>query len=266
MVSRPIYVGGLGFGMKWDMGWMHDTLRYFSADPVYRKFQHHDLTFRMVYAFSENFVLPLSHDEVVHGKGSLLGKMPGDDWQKCANLRLLLGYMFTAAGKKLLFMGCEFGQGREWNHDSSLDWHLLDDPAHAGLQRWVRDLNTTLRAEPALHADDTDPAGFSWIDCQDSEQSTLTFSRRARGHDEAIVVACNFTPVPRQNFRIGVPGDGEWQEILNSDATLYGGSGQGNLGAARAAPVRWHGQPSSINVTLPPLGIVAFKGKVRAAG
>ncbi len=265
MVSRPIHLGGLGFGLKWDMGWMHDTLRYFSQDPIHRKYHHADLTFRMIYAFSENFVLPLSHDEVVYGKGSLLGKMPGDDWQKRANLRLLLGYMFTSAGKKLLFMGGEFGQRREWNHDQSLDWHLLEDPAHQGLQRWVRDLNTTLRAEPALYADDTDPAGFAWIDCNDSEQSTLTYLRRARGHDEVVVVACNFTPVPRHNFRIGVPGDGEWREILNSDATLYGGSGQGNLGGVTATPVRWHGQPYSLNVALPPLAIVAFRGTASAA-
>jgi 1,4-alpha-glucan branching enzyme len=261
MVSRPAYVGGLGFGMKWDMGWMHDTLAYMAHDPVHRKFHHGQLTFRMMYAFSENFVFPLSHDEVVYGKGSLLAKMPGDDWQKRANLRLLLGYMYTQPGKKLLFMGGEFGQWREWNHDASLDWHLLEEPRHAMLLRWVRDLNTAYRGVSALHALDTSPAGFAWIDCNDAEQSALVYLRRAGGGADVVVVACNFTPVPRRNYRMGVPAAGRWEEILNSDATLYGGSGQGNLGGAVAAPVPWHGRPQSINVTLPPLAMVAFRGR-----
>jgi len=261
MVSRPTYLGGLGFGMKWDMGWMHDTLAYMAHDPVHRKFHHGELTFRMIYAFNENFVLPLSHDEVVYGKGSLLQKMPGDDWQKRANLRLLLGYMYTQPGKKLLFMGGEFGQWNEWNHDGSLDWHLLEDPRHATLLRWVRDLNTAYRGVPALHALDTSPDGFAWIDCNDAEQSALVYLRRTGAGGDVVIVACNFTPIPRRNYRIGVPAAGRWAEILNSDATLYGGSGQGNLGGAVAAPVTWHGRPQSINVTLPPLGLVAFRGR-----
>jgi 1,4-alpha-glucan branching enzyme len=260
MVSRPLYVGGLGFGYKWDMGWMHDTLGYVQQDPVYRKFHQDVLTFRGLYAFTENFVLPLSHDEVVHGKGSLIGKMPGDDWQRLANLRLLLGYQWLQTGKKLLFMGDEIGQWREWNHDSSLDWHLLAEPTHAGLQRWVRDLNTTYRAEPPLHEFDCDPRGFEWIDCHDAEQSTLAFLRRGSRTGEACLVACNWTPVPRHNHRLGVPWEGEWHEILNSDAPLYGGSGQGNLGGASTTPVACHGRPQSIVVTLPPLSIVVFKG------
>jgi 1,4-alpha-glucan branching enzyme len=258
-------MGGLGFGFKWDMGWMHDMLVYMGLDPVHRKFHHDQLTFRGLYAFTENFVLPLSHDEVVYGKGSLVGKMPGDAWQKRANLRLLLGCMYLQPGKKLLFMGGEFGQWREWNHDASLDWHLLDDPAHRGLQRWVRDLNTAYRGEPALHELDCDPAGFEWIDCHDAQQSTLAFLRRGRDSDRAFVVACNFTPVPRYPHRLGVPWGGEWREVLNSDAPLYGGSGQGNLGAVEAAPVGAHGRPASIVVTLPPLAVVVFAGS-RARG
>jgi 1,4-alpha-glucan branching enzyme len=260
MVSRPTYVGGLGFGMKWDMGWMHDTLTYMSHEPVHRKFHHNELTFRMMYAFAENFVLPLSHDEVVYGKGSLLCKMPGDDWQQRANLRLLFGYMYTQPGKKLLFMGGEFGQRNEWNHEASLDWHLLEQPEHATLLRWVRDLNTAHRGEPALHELDTNQAGFEWIDCNDAEQSVLVFLRRAHSSSDILIVACNFTPVARRNYRIGVPTAGRWAETLNSDAPLYGGSGQGNLGGVVSAPVRWHGRPQSINVTLPPLGMVVFKG------
>ncbi len=261
MVSRPTYLGGLGFGMKWDMGWMHDTLRYMAEEPIHRKYHHNALTFRMVYAFTENFVLPLSHDEVVHGKGSLLGKMPGDAWQKRANLRLLLGYMYAQPGKKLLFMGCEFGQGAEWNHDSQLEWHLLDDDAHRGLQRWVRDLNTLYRGDPCLHELDCSPHGFEWIDCNDTDQSTLSFLRRGSRPDEAIVVVLNFTPVPRHNYRLGVPWGGHWRELLNSDAPLYGGSGQGNLGGLDATPVAFHGRPSSLTLTLPPLALLAFKGQ-----
>ncbi len=264
-VSRPVSRGGLGFGYKWDMGWMHDTLAYVARDPVYRKHYQNALTFRGLYAFSENFVLPLSHDEVVYGKGSLLGRMPGDPWRQRANLRLLFGYMYTVPGKKLLFMGGEFGQYREWNHDGSLDWGLLDDPAHAGIQRWIRDLNTCYRAEPALHQWDCNAAGFEWIDCSDAEQSTLAMLRRGADPDVALVVACNFTPVPRHNYRLGVPWAGQWEEILNGDAPLYGGSGQGNLGSVEATPVACHGRPQSIVVTLPPLAVVVFKGTRRTS-
>ena len=260
MVSRPTYVGGLGFGLKWDMGWMHDTLRYFAHDPIHRKFHHNDLTFRMMYAFFENFVLPLSHDEVVYGKGSLLGKMAGDDWQKFANLRLLYGYMYTQPGKKLLFMGGEFGQRREWSHEESLEWHLLDYAPHQGLQRWVRDLNTAYRGEPALHELDCDPAGFMWIDCNDSDASVLTYVRRGKSTRDILLVACNFTPVPRQPYRIGVPVGGYWREVLNSDAALYGGSDLGNAGGLQAEAVPCHGHPCSVVVTLPPLAVVMFKG------
>jgi 1,4-alpha-glucan branching enzyme len=260
MVSRPTWLGGLGFGLKWDMGWMHDWLQYMARDPVHRSHHHHELTFRMLYAFTENFVLPLSHDEVVHGKGSLLGRMPGDDWQRFANLRALFGAMWAQPGKKLLFMGGEFGQRSEWDHDASLEWHLLEFDPHRGLQRWVRDLNTTYRAEPALHELDCDPAGFAWIDCNDNEQSTLAWMRRGHSTRDAIAVACNFTPVPRPGFRLGVPFGGRWHELLNSDAPLYGGSGLGNLGGVDAAPVPWHGQAHSIVATLPPLAVVLFKG------
>jgi 1,4-alpha-glucan branching enzyme len=258
-VTRPSYLGGLGFGMKWDMGWMHDTLAYMAQDPIYRRFHHQELTFRMIYAWSENFILALSHDEVVYGKGSLLAKMPGDDWQKFANLRLLYGYMYTQPGKKLLFMGGEFGQWREWSHERSLDWHLLEYSPHRFLQRYVRDLNTCYRGERALHEADFDAGGFEWIDCHDADQSTLSYLRRGRTTQELLVVACNFTPVPRHDFRIGVPRAGQWIEILNSDAPLYGGSGQGNLGRVVATPVSWHGREYSLNVTLPPLGILIFK-------
>jgi 1,4-alpha-glucan branching enzyme len=258
-VSRPTYLGGLGFGFKWDMGWMHDTLDYMAREPVHRKFHHTALTFRGLYAASENFVLPLSHDEVVHGKGSLIGKMSGDRWQRFANLRLLLGYMWTLSGKKLLFMGGELAQWREWNHDTSLDWHLLDEPEHAGVQRWVRDLNAAYRAAPALHELDCQPEGFAWIDCSDAVQSTLVYLRRGRAAGEMAVVVCNFTPVPRHGFRVGVPAAGWWHELLNSDAEPYGGSGQGNFGGVPSAPVAWHGHPQSLMVTLPPLGIVVLE-------
>jgi 1,4-alpha-glucan branching enzyme len=259
MVSRPTYLGGLGFGLKWDMGWMHDSLEYMRRDPVHRKHHHGELSFRMLYAFTENYVLALSHDEMVHGKGSLLAKMPGDDWQKFANLRLLLGYMWTQPGKKLLFMGGEFGQWAEWNHEAGLDWHLLEHEPHGRLQRWVRDLNACYRVEPALHELDCDPSGFEWVDCSDEEQTTLCYLRRARSTSESLLVAANFTPVPRHGFRIGVPSPGTWREILNSDADLYGGSGQGNLGQVVAEPIPWHGRESSVSVTLPPLAVVVFK-------
>jgi 1,4-alpha-glucan branching enzyme len=258
LVSRPTYLGGLGFGMKWDMGWMHDTLAYMEKDPVHRRFEHQHLTFRMLYAFSENYMLPLSHDEVVHGKGSLLSKMPGDDWQKFANLRLLLAYMYAMPGKKLLFMGAEFGQWSEWNHDASLDWHLLDQPMHDGVSRWTGDLNRLMRDEKPLHELDFDPAGFSWIAATDAEQSVISFIRRS-SQDEMIVAAFNFTPVPRQNYQIGAPLPGRWLEVLNSDAPIYGGSGQGNLGGVDAAPIPRHGHLHSLNLTLPPLGALFLK-------
>ena len=259
MVSRPNYVGGLGFGLKWDMGWMHDTLEYISKDPIHRKYHHNNLTFRMLYAFHENFVLPLSHDEVVYGKRSLLGKMPGDDWQKFANLRVLLGYMFAQPGKKLLFMGGEFGQWKEWVHDESLDWHLLQYAPHRGIQRWVEDLNRLYRNEAALHELDCQPAGFEWIDCNDAEGSTVSLIRKAKSTDEVVLAVCNFTPVPRNDYRVGVVRGGFWRELLNSDATEYEGSGQGNKGGVEGVPAACHGRPYSLNLTLPPLGIVFFK-------
>jgi 1,4-alpha-glucan branching enzyme len=259
MVSRPTYLGGLGFGMKWDMGWMHDTLHYMSEDPVHRRFHHQDLTFRMLYAFNENFMLPLSHDEVVHGKGSLIARMPGDDWQKFANLRLLFAWMYAQPGKKLIFMGGEFGQWREWDHESSLDWHLLDQPPHAGVRMWVGDLNRILREENALHEVDFDPAGFSWIDASDNQQSVVSVLRRGASPDDLIVAVFNFTPVPRHNYQIGVPSGGHWRELLNGDAPIYGGSGQGNLGGLDAAPIERHGQRHSLTLTLPPLAALFLK-------
>jgi 1,4-alpha-glucan branching enzyme len=259
MVSRPNYVGGLGFGFKWDMGWMHDTLEYMRQDPVYRRFHHDKLTFRMLYAFHENFVLPLSHDEVVYGKGSLINKMPGDDWQKFANLRTLYGYMYAQPSKKLLFMGDEFGQWREWVHDASLEWSLLDQPAHAGLLKWVRDLNHLYKSEPAMHEGDCDPAGFEWIDCSDVESSVVTLMRRGKSTPTIFIAVCNFTPVPRSSYRIGAPRGGYWQEALNSDAAEYWGSNMGNLGGVEAAPVPLHGRRYSLTVTLPPLSISFFK-------
>jgi 1,4-alpha-glucan branching enzyme len=259
MVSRPLYLGGLGFGFKWDMGWMHDTLSYFSKDPILRSHHHSQLTFRMVYAFSENFILPLSHDEVVHGKGSLLARMPGDDWQKLANLRLLLGYLYAQPGKKLLFMGAELGQWREWDHDTSLDWHLEREPAHAGIMRWVEDLNRCLRAERALHAGDCRPDGFEWIDCNDARHSIIAFLRKGGAADPPVLAVFNLTPVPRHNYRIGAPRGGHWKEILNSDAKDYGGSGQGNIGGVEAAPIRYQGRSHLLNLTLPPLAALFFK-------
>ena len=258
MVSRPAYVGGLGFGMKWNMGWMHDTLDYMRQDPMFRKYHHDRLTFSIWYAFAENFVLPLSHDEVVHGKGSLIGKMPGDTWQQSASLRAVYGYMWAHPGKKLLFMGGEFGQRREWNHDEALEWWVLQYPEHAGVQRWVADLNRAYRAEPALHEVDFDVSGFEWIDCHDADNSVIAFVRKAR-RGGLVLVACNFTPVPRPNYILGVPRDGYWREILNSDAAHYGGSGVGNLGGAESAPVAAHGRFHSVTLTLPPLSAVFLK-------
>jgi 1,4-alpha-glucan branching enzyme len=257
-VSRPLYVGGLGFGLKWDLGWMHDTLDYLKKDPIHRKYHHTSLTFRQMYASSENFVLPLSHDEVVHMKGSLLSRMPGDGWQQLANLRLLLAYQWAQNGKKLLFMGGEFGQRAEWDHDRSLDWHLLEDPAHAGIQRMVADLNRLYRDLPALHEGDEEPKGFEWIDANDSEASVLTFLRWSHGRRDAVVVACNFTPVVRYGYRVGVPRPGRWRELLNSDGGDYGGSGVGNEGGVDSEPTPSHGRPSSLSITLPPLAAVFF--------
>jgi len=259
MVSRPTYVGGLGFGLKWNMGWMHDTLQYFSKDPVHRKYHHNQLTFSIWYAFSENFVLPLSHDEVVYGKGSLLQKMPGDEWQKFANLRLLLGYMFTHPGKKLLFMGGEFGQPQEWYHEEALNWDCLKQPLHQGLSLWVKDLHRLLRAEPALYELDTSHEGFQWVDASNWLESILCYLRLAQSPLESLLVVLNFTPVVRNNYLVGVPQGGFWKELLNSDATCYGGSGVGNLGGVEAQPVPHHGRPFSLRLSLPPLGMLVLK-------
>jgi len=267
MVSRPTYLGGLGFGLKWDMGWMHDTLQYMEREPIHRKYHQGELTFRMVYAFSENFLLPLSHDEVVHGKGSLLSKMPGPDWEQFANLRLLYGYMTAQPAKKLLFMGAELAQRGEWSHEGSLDWHLLDADAHAGISRLVADLNRVYRDEPALHELDADPAGFEWIAADDAAASVLAFLRKGKSsngssrEERGDLIACvfNFTPILRTNYRIGVPRGGRWQEILNTDATTYWGSGEGNLGGVDAAPVPSHGRTHSLYLTLPPLAAVFLK-------
>ncbi|MFB3902062.1 MAG: 1,4-alpha-glucan branching protein GlgB [Acidobacteriota bacterium] len=261
LVSRPPYVGGLGFGYKWDMGWMHDTLEYMRQDPIFRKYHHNKLTFRMLYAFHENFILPLSHDEVVYGKRSLLNQMPGDDWQKFANLRTLFGYMYGHAAKKLLFMGGEFGQWREWVHDASLEWHLLESPRHQQLQDWVRDLNQVYRRERALHEIDFEDTGFEWVDCCDTESSIVSFIRRARSNQDLILVVCNFTPIPRFNYQLGVPQGGFWREILNSDAACYGGSGHGNLGGVEAAPIYSHGRSHTVNLTVPPLGTILLKSE-----
>jgi 1,4-alpha-glucan branching enzyme len=258
-VSRPTYHGGLGFHFKWNMGWMHDTLKYMARDPLHRHYHHGELTFGLVYAFNENFVLPLSHDEVVHGKGSLIGKMPGDRWQRFANLRAYYGFMFGHPGKKLLFMGCEFAQEAEWNHDRSLDWHLCGQPEHAGMQALVRDLNRLYRAAPALYTQDFGPEGFEWIDHQDAEHSLLTFVRRGR-NGERMLVVCNFVPVVHHGWRIGVPAAGTWRERLNTDSAYYGGSNVGTpLGAADSEAVAAHGRPQSIVVTVPPLATVFYE-------
>ena len=261
MVSRPLYVGGLGFGLKWNMGWMHDTLAYFSKESIHRKYHQGQLTFSIWYAFWENFVLPLSHDEVVYGKGSLIGKMPGEEWQKFANLRLLFGYMYGHPGKKLLFMGGEFGQWREWNHDMSLDWHLLEYPPHEGVQRWVADLNRIYAGEPALNELDFSTEGFEWMDFRDAESSIISFIRKGKTTGDQILIIGNFTPVVRMNYRIGVPWCGVWEEILNSDARIYGGTGHGNFGQVDATPIPAHGRDCSLVLTLPPLGVLFLKGK-----
>ena len=258
-VSRPTYVNGLGFTMKWNMGWMHDMLDYFAMDPVFRKYHQQNITFSMLYAFSENFVLPVSHDEVVHLKHSLIGKMPGDEWRKFANVRAFLAYMFGHPGKKLLFMGSEFGQTDEWNHDVSLPWHLLQWPVHWKLQIFAKELNWLYRREPAMYEVDDSYSGFEWIDFRDSEASTISFARFAKNREDFLIFACNFTPVPRTNYRIGVPRAGYYREIFNSDSEMFGGSNMGNEGASLAEEIPEHGRPASMRITLPPLGVVVFK-------
>jgi 1,4-alpha-glucan branching enzyme len=265
MVTRPTAVGGLGFDFKWNMGWMHDMLEYMSLDPVYRRYHHNQITFSLMYAYSERFVLPFSHDEVVHLKKAMVSKMPGDIWRMFANLRALYGYMFGHPGKKLMFMGDEFGQWREWNHDISLDWHLTNDAMHAGLQRWVRDLNVVYRREPALYERDDSPDGFEWIDCSDHEGNVVSFIRRAADANDILLFACNFSAVPRYGYGIGAPVGGVWEEILNSDATTYGGAGMGNFGAVETTPTPLHGRPHALSLTLPPLAVVAFRAPPRPA-
>ena len=258
-MTRPVHLGGLGFTYKWNMGWMHDMLEYVGKDPVYRRWAHNDLTFSLLYAFTENFILPFSHDEVVHGKRAMLDKMPGDIWQKRATLRALYGYMYGHPGKKLMFMGCEFGQWREWNHDESLDWHLLEYTEHRGIQLWVRDLNRTLAGQPALHQVDFDHSGFEWLDCSDFEGSVVSFVRRAHDPADFVVVVVNFTPVPRDGYVIGVPEAGQYVELLNSDADIYGGSNVGNAGAIETEPTPAHGRPHRLSLVLPPLGCLILK-------
>jgi 1,4-alpha-glucan branching enzyme len=263
MVSRPTDMGGLGFGLKWNMGWMHDTLKYFQQDPINRKFHQGQLTFSLIYAFNENFVLPLSHDEVVYGKGSLIGKMPGDDWQMFANLRALYGYMWTHPGKKLLFMGGEFAQRREWTHEGELEWWVSDLPEHAGVKRLISDLNRIYRREPALYELDFSPDGFEWVDIDNSQMSVIAFLRKSSSGGAPLLIVCNFTPVPRSNFMIGVPARGIWREIINTDARDYGGSGWGNLGAVESVPVGSHGRVESVSLTLPPLGVIVLRWEAR---
>jgi 1,4-alpha-glucan branching enzyme len=259
MVSRPIYVGGLGFTYKWNMGWMNDILEYVRQDPIHRRWHHHHLTFALLYAFTENFILPFSHDEVVHGKGSMFGRAPGDPWQKAATLRALYGFMYAHPGKKLMFMGCEFGQPREWNYDNSLDWHVLDDPLHKGLQRFVQDINRVYLAEPALYEVDFDPAGFQWIDCNDNDNSVVSFIRRGSTGTNFVVTIVNFTPVPREGYRIGVPSPGAYRELVNSDSGVYGGSNVGNGGVVHSDPIASHGHADSLRLDLPPLGCLILK-------
>jgi len=263
MVSRPTDVGGLGFGLKWNMGWMHDTLAYMKEDPVYRKYHHGELTFSLIYAFNENFVLPLSHDEVVYGKGSLIGKMPGDDWQKFANLRALYGYMWAHPGKKLLFMGGEFAQRREWTHEGELEWWVSGLPEHAGVKRLIGDLNRVYRREAALHQVDFSPAGFEWVDVGNAEMSIIAFLRKPASGGAPLLVVCNFTPLPRDNFLVGVPARGLWREIINTDARDYGGAGWGNLGGVESVPVGSHGRVESVKLTLPPLSTIVLRWEGR---
>ncbi len=255
-VSRPTYLGGLGFGFKWNMGWMHDTLEYFGYDPIYRAYHHHELTFSLVYAFSENFILPLSHDEVVHGKGSMLEKMAGDRWQKLANLRALYAYMWAHPGKKLLFMGNEIAQEAEWNFEQSLDWHLLERAEHAGIQSLVRDLNGVLREEPALYERDFDGDGFAWLEANDAARNVVAFARLSKDGERTLVCVANLSPIPQQGYRVGLPRSGRWAEVLNTDSRLYGGGDVGNGGSVEAEPIGWHDQPFSAELTLPPLGVV----------
>ncbi len=261
MVSRPTYTGGLGFSLKWNMGWMHDTLGYMSKDPIHRRYHQNDMTFSMLYAFTENFILPLSHDEVVHGKGAMLAKMPGDEWQKFANLRAYYGFMWAHPGKKLLFMGSEFGQWQEWNHESGLEWGALKAPNHQGLQRSVRDLNRLYQNEPALYENDFEESGFEWIDANDKDNSVLSFIRRARSSNEFLVIVSNFTPIPRKNYRIGVPQSGNYQEVFNSDSAAYWGSNVGNDGGQAADSISMHGHPQSLSLIVPPLATIMLKLK-----
>ena len=265
LVSRPVYDGGLGFSMKWDMGWMNDSLKYFQRDPIHRTHHHHDLTFRSMYAFTENFVLPLSHDEVVHGKSSLISKMPGDPWQKFANLRLLLGMQFTTPGKPLLFMGGEIAQWLEWNHDTQLDWALLQQDRHSGIQKFVRDLNRVRREQPALHELDHEPHGFSWINADDTQNCVFSWVRRGKSAEEQVIVVMNMTPVPQYKYRIGVPIAGHWGEILNSDARWYGGTDVGNAGGVDTKAIPSHGHPQSVSLTLPPLGMLVLKAGAKVS-
>jgi 1,4-alpha-glucan branching enzyme len=255
-VSRPTDQGGLGFGFKWNMGWMHDTLDYFQHEPVHRLHHHNQLSFGLIYAFTENFILPLSHDEVVHGKGSLLGKMPGDRWQQLANLRALYAYQWAHPGKKLLFMGGELAQEHEWNHDQSIAWHLLDRPEHAGMHALVRDLNRIYRSEPALYELDHDPHGFRWLDANDVARNVIAFVRLAEGGRRPVVCVANLSPVPREHYRVGLPHGGRWRELLNTDAGAYGGSNMGNYGGVEAEDASWQGQPCSAEITLPPLSVL----------
>lgn len=261
MVSRPTWIGGLGFGLKWNMGWMHDTLRYMSKDPVHRRYHHDDLTFGLLYAWHENFILPLSHDEVVHGKGSILSRMPGDRWQRFANLRAYYGFMYGQPGKKLLFMGCEFGQENEWNYQTSIDWHLMGDSMHEGVRRCVADLNRMYRDIPALHELDCDPAGFAWVDCNDRDNSVISWLRKSKGERDVVLLIANFTPVLRHGYRVGVPRAGFWEETLNTDSAHYGGSNAGNDGGRHAQEIPWHGQSFSLELTLPPLSTIALRWK-----
>jgi 1,4-alpha-glucan branching enzyme len=263
MVSRPTDAGGLGCGLKWNMGWMHDSLEYIKQEPIHRKYHHGMLTFSLIYAFNENFVLPLSHDEVVYGKGSLIGKMPGDDWQQFANLRAFYGYMWAHPGKKLLFMGGEFGQRREWTHDGELEWWVAQLPEHAGVKHLVRDLNRVYRSEPALHMIDFSADGFEWLDIGSADISVIAFLRKAPGHGAPLLVVCNFTPVPRPNYLVGVPSRGTWREILNTDARVYGGSGWGNLGSVESVPVTTQGRLESVNLSLPPLSTIVLRWESR---